>query len=293
MNLIHLNYFKAVCENDNNVSKAAKKLYVSQSTISASLKKLEDTLGIQLYERTNNNTLEITNEGKAIFLKTIQVLEQYDELLRTVSDLKHGEKHIRFGLPPMLSAMYLPMMYEMIVEKNLEILLSVSEELSPLCLKSIKNKNIDFALIAGLENEKFGVPFLKICETSLQLCTKSSDLNGCAALTMEELSDHPLIMLKQPSFITSYFNDLFAEKKLKPNIVLETNHLTSAIYLIKERKLNSILFKEIIEKEPELLGIPIQGIEKVSIYLVWNEESLYFDKLLDFKNNLINLLSKE
>lgn len=62
INYHHLFYFKTIAE-EGTVSKAAKKLYVGQPTLSAQLKQFEDTLGVQLFERQHKKLL-LTEQGK-------------------------------------------------------------------------------------------------------------------------------------------------------------------------------------------------------------------------------------
>ncbi|WP_305953058.1 LysR family transcriptional regulator [Solemya velum gill symbiont] len=64
MNLRDLNYLVAVAET-NNFSKAAERCFVSQPTLSGQIKKLEEELGVTLFERTNRS-VEITAIGSEI-----------------------------------------------------------------------------------------------------------------------------------------------------------------------------------------------------------------------------------
>lgn len=62
INYHHLFYFKTIAE-EGTVSKAATKLRVGQPTLSAQLKQFEDTLGVQLFERSHKK-LTLTEQGK-------------------------------------------------------------------------------------------------------------------------------------------------------------------------------------------------------------------------------------
>ena len=61
MNFRNLEYFLAAAE-EKNITRAAKKLYISQQSLSEHIAKLEDELGVPLFERTPN--LKLTYAGE-------------------------------------------------------------------------------------------------------------------------------------------------------------------------------------------------------------------------------------
>ena len=76
MDLKQLTYIVTIAQ-EQNLSRAAEKLYVSQSTLSLYLKKLEQELGIPLFTRRNNR-LSITPAGK-LYMQTAQELLEMEE----------------------------------------------------------------------------------------------------------------------------------------------------------------------------------------------------------------------
>ena len=67
MNLRDLNYFVVLAEL-RHFGEAAKRCYVSQPTLSMQIKKLEETLGVALFERTNKQVF-LTGEGQHLLSK--------------------------------------------------------------------------------------------------------------------------------------------------------------------------------------------------------------------------------
>ena len=76
MNLRDLKYLVAVAD-ARHFGKAAARCFVSQPTLSGQIRKLEDELGVTLFERTNRS-VEITPAGAAILAHARLVLEQAD-----------------------------------------------------------------------------------------------------------------------------------------------------------------------------------------------------------------------
>ena len=71
-----LKYFNAVCQ-FNNISRAAKKMYVSQPSVSLAIKELEDELGEVLFLR-NNNKLYLTEAGQMLWEMSEDMLAQME-----------------------------------------------------------------------------------------------------------------------------------------------------------------------------------------------------------------------
>ena len=78
MNLRDLKYIVAVAET-RHFGKAAEHCFVSQPTLSGQIRKLEDELGIIIFERTNRS-VEVTPAGAAILEHARLILEQADAI---------------------------------------------------------------------------------------------------------------------------------------------------------------------------------------------------------------------
>ncbi len=93
MNLYHLEYIAEVAKT-LNITEAAKNLNISQPTLSIYMKKLENDLGLSLFQRSNN-TLIITEAGKKYADACAQILEIRDHLYKEL--FGSNTAHIRLG----------------------------------------------------------------------------------------------------------------------------------------------------------------------------------------------------
>lgn len=84
INYHHLLYFKLIAE-ENSVSKAAEKLRLSQSTLSAQLKQFEDVLGVTLFERQHKK-LVLTDQGKVTLDYAKNIFNLGNELYEVLND---------------------------------------------------------------------------------------------------------------------------------------------------------------------------------------------------------------
>jgi DNA-binding transcriptional LysR family regulator len=99
MELRHLRYFVAVAE-ELHFRRAAERLYVAQPAVSEQVRKLEEELGVRLFDRTHRSVL-LTHAGAALLEEARRVLHQA-ELARTAARNASDRaiKRLRIGHPP-------------------------------------------------------------------------------------------------------------------------------------------------------------------------------------------------
>src|SRR5277367_2292502 len=79
MNLKDLKYLVALADT-GHFGKAAERTFVSQPTLSAQLKKLEEYLGVKLVERQPKN-LQLTEVGKQVVVRARRMLDEGEEII--------------------------------------------------------------------------------------------------------------------------------------------------------------------------------------------------------------------
>ena len=155
MNLRDLKYLVAVADT-HHFGQAAEQCYVSQPTLSGQIKKLEEELGVTLFERTKR-MVEITDQGEAIVAQARRVLEQADELrqlAQSYQDPLIGT--LRMGVIPTLSPYLIPLILQPLQNQYPQIKLVLSEELTDTLLERLGKHEIDAALLAtSVEDPNF------------------------------------------------------------------------------------------------------------------------------------------
>jgi LysR family hydrogen peroxide-inducible transcriptional activator len=147
MNLRDLKYIIAVAET-GHFGKAAERCFVSQPTLSGQIKKLEEELGVAIFERTSRS-VEITPVGEAIVARARQMMElagAIEQLARARQDPLAGP--LRLGAIPTLSPYLLPLILLPLREQHPQMKLILSEELTAALLHRLRQHEIDAALLA-------------------------------------------------------------------------------------------------------------------------------------------------
>lgn len=147
MNLRDLTYIIAVAET-RHFGKAAERCFVSQPTLSGQIKKLEEELGVSIFERTQRS-VEITPVGEAILEHARQIMEQVEvmeQLAQAQQDPLAGP--LRIGAIPTLSPYLMPLILLPLKQQHPQMKLVLSEELTDTLLARLRNHEIDAALLA-------------------------------------------------------------------------------------------------------------------------------------------------
>ena len=147
MNLRDLQYLVAVAD-VRNFSQAADKCFVSQPTLSNQIRKLEETLGITLFERNNKRVIP-TETGEQIVALARKVLHQVD----TMHDVAKSSKDplagkFRLGAFPTLSTYIFPTLVPKIIVSLPQLKLVLIEEKTQQLLERLKRGELDAALLA-------------------------------------------------------------------------------------------------------------------------------------------------
>lgn len=196
MNIRDLRYLVAIAEH-RHFGLAAQACFVSQPALSMQIKKLEDTLGVQLIERTNKS-VSLTDIGHAMSKHAHEILTRVDAMqdaAKLAKDPYSGE--FRLGLIPTLAPYLLPKFMPGLSKAYPKLQTYLVEDLTPTLISKLRQGKIDAAII-GLpcnEPDLFALPlfeeeFLLAVPAGHALCKRSrvtiSDLKNRRLLLLED-----------------------------------------------------------------------------------------------------------
>lgn len=147
MNLRELQYILAVAET-RHFGRAAERCFVSQPTLSGQIKKLEQELGVILFER-GHRTVAVTAIGQLILQHARLLIEQADaieQVARAHQDPLAGP--LRLGAIPTLSPYLMPLILVPLRERHPQLKLVLVEEMTDALLRRLLAHELDAALLA-------------------------------------------------------------------------------------------------------------------------------------------------
>lgn len=147
MNLRDLKYILAVADT-RHFGRAAERCFVSQPTLSGQIRKLEQALGVTIFERTNRS-VEVTPIGAAILDRARLLMEQADaieQVARAHQDPLAGP--LRIGAIPTLSPYLMPLILVPMKRRYPQLKLVLIEEVTDSLLRRLSRHELDAALLA-------------------------------------------------------------------------------------------------------------------------------------------------
>ncbi|MFP5506168.1 MAG: hydrogen peroxide-inducible genes activator [Gammaproteobacteria bacterium] len=147
MTLQELKYLVALADH-GHFGRAAEACFITQSTLSTQIKKLEDFLGVTLFDRSLKRVTP-TPIGKEILAAARNIVEEA-ERIRALA--KHAQdpmaRTLHLGVIPTLGPYYLPHALTLVHKKHPGLRLLLREEMTPQILEHLANGSLDAALLA-------------------------------------------------------------------------------------------------------------------------------------------------
>lgn len=207
MNLRDLKYLVTVAET-RHFGRAAKRCFVSQPTLSGQIKKLEDELGVTVFERTNRS-VTITPIGAEIVSHARRIMEQADlirQLAQAHRDPLAGP--LRVGAIPTLSPYLMPLILMPLKRQYPQLRMVLSEEITDSLHDRLLNHQIDVALLAT-EVEEPELDTMPLFEEPFWLAhPRKHPLYDKDEITRSDLSEIDLLLLADGHCLTQQVMDV-------------------------------------------------------------------------------------
>lgn len=146
MTLTQLEYIVAL-DSHRHFVLASEKCFVTQPTLSMQIQKLEEELGIKIFDRTKQPVIP-TEIGVGIIAQARIILREAKMIQHIIDDQKDtmsGE--LRIGIIPTLAPYLLPSLYKQIREKYPQLNLVIKETITEEVVNELKNNRLDCGLV--------------------------------------------------------------------------------------------------------------------------------------------------
>lgn len=272
MNLRDLHYVESVARL-KSFSKAAEACFVSQPTLSAQIKKLEETLGVALFERSSKSVM-LTAEG-------VHLLPTIRNILAEVSHLRQQAKgeqdpftgELKLGAFPTLSTYIFPKLVPSLSKRFPKLELTLFEEKTADLILNVKDGALDAALLAlpiaedGLEHaECFEDQFFFAVSKQHAYAKKNS-------ITLAQMRNKPLLLLDEGHCLRDQALEVCRLSGAREAQSFRATGLETIREMVKIG-VGMTLIPEIARREGDgIRYIPITPAPKRVIGLVWRKSS--------------------
>jgi DNA-binding transcriptional LysR family regulator len=297
MNIHQLRYFVEIIKH-GSISKASVALYVSQPSISNSIKKLEEEVGATLIMR-NNKGIMLTKEGEDIYKYAVIVLEQVDKIKRvSESDETSSLRVVSTNYSPVMEA-FVKLCKE--YESKSKVVFNIKNDDLMGVIKSVYNLESDIGVL--LINKQSlelcesiiktnNIEFFKLYDVSVNVnISKTNPLVSKEPFPFEELKDYMYVRYDDNNNTISYIPELSSLNIINPNKIISVTDRELKCNVVSQTNAFSIgctLHPRFL-KNFNIVAIPIPGNFSTLGY-VKLKNSILSDEAKDFIKILRDIL---
>lgn len=274
MNIRDLEYLVAVADL-RNFSKAADHCCISQPTLSAQLKKLEESLGVTLFERNNRRVLP-TEVGEGIVASARRILSEVhaiEDAAKAAHDPFSGK--IRIGAFPTLASYFFPHVVPRLTDAMPNLRMILIEEKTDTLLEKLRLGQIDAAFLAlPVHDTLFEVT--KLFEDPFYLAVPSGHpLAHEAAVDPDVLYRHTLLLLEEGHCLRDQSLEVCSVLGASEEPDCRATSLETLREMVKARSGITLMPQIAIQKgEDRIAYVPFEGGNlSRTIGLVWRKTS--------------------
>lgn len=220
MDIRHLKVFIEVADS-GKMSTAASKLFISQPTVSQTIRELEEYYNVLLFERLCKK-LHITHEGKLLLSYAKAAVKQFDDLEAKMSTINDIYK-IKIGATITVGSCLISDIVNSIKEKNSNIETYVYVNNTKAIEEKLLNSEIDIAIVEGEINNPNLVSLPEIDDYLVLACGLNHKFSSREVVELPELLDLDFVMREKGSGTRKLFEDYMYENGFDVKIKWETN----------------------------------------------------------------------
>ena len=277
MTLDQLRYFCAVCQYDS-VTLAAQALNVSQPSVSAAIRNLEEEFGVLLFDRQRKR-LRLTPAGSQLLALSRPLLADADELKQAMQSVKERQL-LRLGVPPMIGSLILQKLYSEFVPRHPRVHLQILEDGSGGLRRLLAEGKISMAFLPHTSGLDSGLNFVELAQLQNVCCvSRDHPLAGKEKISLAQLADEPLVLFKNSFFQTERILAGFGQLGCQPNVLLYTAQPATVQNMIRENVAVGFMFRFLADQSKDIVGIPLEPEMTTRVSLVWRRERQFSDAM--------------
>ena len=245
MSIRHFRIFIAVAE-EENITKAAKKLYLTQPTVSVAIKEIEEHYGARFFERINQR-LHITEEGKRFLDYAKHFIAMYDEMEIAFKNTDFTGR-LRVGASVNIGTYYIPKLIREFQDRYPGINVQVKINTTAVVEKELLDGRLDLALVGGTIQSEHIVAEPLFYEKYTAICAPEHPMAG-KTVPLEEFMKEPLLSREKSSGAYEVFQSAVNQTGLTVTPVWESTSQTTLMEAVHYGLGVTIVPEQMIKRE--------------------------------------------
>lgn len=283
MTLRNLQVFLAVAESGSMVN-AAKKLYMTQPSISQIISEMERDYNVTLFDRKNRK-LQLTETGKRLVdyaKKTLISAKETEDFL----NFESSHPHISVGATPTIGACFMSPIVVKLHEEIPNLVHNVKVLNSSQIIKDLINGTVDIALIEGKVEDPEIESRPVIRDRLVLICSKNHKFMNRLSVDIRELENEPLVVREKGSAMRQQIEEGLLSVGIEPSFGWSSSDYDTIIDAVKNGLGVGIISERLSRKErirKSLHICDITGVDSSFNYrLAFRKGRMFPESLLEF-----------
>lgn len=254
LNLRDIRAFIAVAQT-GSFTRAATRLHLSQPALTVQIRRLEETVGMRLFDRNSRN-VALTPTGRELLPLLQKSLHDMEHVLIDARALGVGASGtVRIACLPTFAASVLPELVQDIKKAVPRVGFHVRDVVASMVNTLVRNEEVDLGLTGGqLDDAAFEVLHAGI-DRLVAVFPKRHALARRRRITLADLAAAPLVLTAQGTSVRAVVDSAFANARCTPEIACEPTYMMSAVAMVRAGLGVTILPESAreVRAEPELI----------------------------------------
>ena len=226
MELHQLKYFIAVVET-GSFSKAAKRCFVAQPSLSQQIIKLEKEIGSKLFDRLGKKVV-LTESGNALLPGAKRIIKESKELkFRLTEEVPGKTSTLTVGIIPTIAPYILPAVLKSFKKDKTDAFIKIRENLTDRLIDMLINFEIDIAIMSLPINNEL-LEYNELFEERLVLAVPyKHKFSKLKKVKLKNLDDIPFIALDEEHCLGEQVKNFCYQKTINPDLICKTWNLST------------------------------------------------------------------
>ncbi len=240
MDTKQIEYILKIAE-ENNITHAAEKLYITQSALNQQLLKLEKELGTPLFNRSRANW-SLTDAGRIYVEGAREIMKIKNTTYNRIYDICEGKKgSLTIGLAPGRGLTIFTEVYPKLHEDFPNLSVRPIEMRVRPQQDAIARGDIDIGLMTLHESDRTSDNYINVGSEEIMLAIPASHPLAKraaapgelpATIDLREFKDESFVLMDKDSTLRSMCDRLFGEAGIVPNVLFETNNTAGIVPMV-------------------------------------------------------------
>ncbi len=259
MDTKQIEYILKIAE-ENNITKAADKLFITQSALNQQLLKLESELGTPLFHRSRTNWRP-TAAGEIYIRNAREILRLKKNTYNQINDIANTKRgNLSIGFTPGRGINMFTSIYPVFHQKYPDVTVEPVEKSVHELQQMLADSSLDIAFLTLRQEDHTNDEYITLVTEEILLAVPAGHPVGIFAappgqplsvIDLRKLQYEPFVVMDKNSTMRALANDIFKQYEISPNILFETRNNNTIIYMVQTNLCCGLVPSYYAQNQPE------------------------------------------